>query len=134
MPITTRYVPETGIFETLFYGDVNDDDYIKAYSPFFEAGVVPQDSLEVQIFESNAVVNLTSNGIRALIDLAKPYYTGDEIARVAIVSHGPDVEALAKHYVQLSQVLGKSAQEMRVFDAVSKAMIWLLGHAHAEHL
>lgn len=133
MPITTRYVPDSGVFETLMHGVVSDDDYLENYGPFFRAGTVPQDSLELVIVESSATINVSSKGFVSIVKILKDYYQGDKVSRVAVVSHGPKMDHYLSLYESVVELMEKDRHEVRAFDAVSNAMEWLLGHRSDEH-
>lgn len=127
VPITTRLVEETGIFETVYRGIVTDDDYLTNYRPFFEAGLVPMNPLELHIIESNTTIELTSSGFKTLIQHVQPYYKGEGASHGAIVSLGSDVSPLINHFTTVAGLLGESQHDFRTFDSFSTAMIWLLG-------
>jgi hypothetical protein len=128
MPITTRYIEETGIFETSIFGHVDDAEYLSHYQQVISSGVVPPDSLELTIIERSADIGVSSDTFLTIIRLLENHVGTNAISRTAIVTHTLDQELMVKHFARLSASIVSEKHQMKTFDSPSAAVVWLLGH------
>jgi hypothetical protein len=133
LPITTRHIEETGIFETVIFGNLSDAEHSDHYRQLIQSGAVPPDSLELTFIERSAEINLSSDGFLTTIRALEDQVGTQAISRTAVVVNTLEQELMVNHFSRLLSSVTSDKHQMKTFDSLTAAVVWLLGHQNQAH-